>query len=155
MSDTTPLVVTGGGFIVGGVLIGLLLGWLFGADRRRMKRILHGPEVAAHVVGVMEDEGEVDQIYGVGGTGFAPVVSFHTADGEQVTASGQHVFAGNRRRVPAVGTTMRVRYDPGDPRQIYIRGWDAAARGLSIYLIPGPFLVFLGLMMIVSAFATG
>ena len=134
------------------VVTGLLLRWLFGAGHRQMRRILHGPQVTARVVGVVAHEGEEDPIYGGGGGGFAPVVNFHSADGEQVTASGQYVFASNRHRVPAVGTAMQVRYDPRDPRQIYVRGWDAGARELSACLAIGPFLVFLGVLMVVSAF---
>ena len=155
MNNTTPLAVSGGAVIVGGLLIGLLLRWLFGHDHRQMRRILHGPVVTAHVVGVVEHEGEEDQIYGVGGGGFAPVVSFRRADAEPVTASGQFVFARSRRRVPAVGTTMQVHYDPRDPGQIYIRGWDAGARGFSVLLAIGPLLVLLGVLMVVSAFVTG
>ena len=157
VNDPTPLAVTGGGLIVAGVLIGLLLRWLFGAGHRQMRSILRGPGVAAQVVGVVEREGEEDPIHGGGGGGggFAPIVSFRTVDGVPVTASGQYVFAGNRRRVPALGTTMRVCYDPRDPRQIYIRGWDAGARVSSVFIAVGPLLVLLGMLMVVSAFVTG
>jgi Protein of unknown function (DUF3592) len=155
MNDTTPLAVTGGAVIAGGVLTGLLLRWLFGAGCRQMRRILHGPRVTAQVVGVVEHEGGENPVYGGGGGGFAPVVSFLSADGEPVTASGQYVFAGNRHRVPAAGTTVQVHHDPRDPRQIYIRGWDAGARGLSVVLAIGPLLVFTGVLMVVSAFVTG
>jgi uncharacterized protein DUF3592 len=155
MNDPTPLAVAGGGLIVGGVLIGLLLRWMFGADRREMRGILRGPQASARVVGIVEREGGEDPIYGGGGGGFAPVVSLRTAAGETVRASGRHVFAGNRRRVPEPGTTMQVRYDPRDPRRIYIRRWDAATRGTFAYLAVGPLLVLLGIALVVSAFVTG
>jgi hypothetical protein len=151
----TPLAVAGGAVIVGGLLAGLLLRWCFGAGHRQLRRIRRGPVVTAQVVGVVEHTGDEDPVYGGGGGGFAPVVSFRGADGEPVTASGQYVFAGRRHRVPAVGTTMRVNYDPGDPGQIYIRGWDAGARGLSVVLAAGPLLVFLGALMVVSAILAG
>jgi hypothetical protein len=153
MNDTTGLAVTGGVFIVAGLLIWLLLRWLLGAAHRQMRRIRHGPRVTAQVVGVVEHEGEEDPIYGGSGGGFAPVVSFRRVDGEPVTASGQYIFAG-RRRVPAVGTTMQVHYDPRDPSQIYIRGWDNGGRGFGVFLALGPFLVFLGVLLVVSAFVT-
>lgn len=147
MNDMVPLAVTGGAVIVAGVLIGLPLTWLFGADHRQMRRILRGPQVTAQVVGVVEHGTQDGPAYG----GFAPMLSFRSAEGESVTASGHYVFTGNRRRVPAVGTTMRVRYDPRDPRQICIQGWDGAARGLSVFLV-GPLMVFFGVAMVVSAF---
>jgi Protein of unknown function (DUF3592)/Mu transposase, C-terminal len=154
-SGMTPLAVTGGAVIAVGVMTGLLLWWLFGVGHRRMRRILRGPQVTAQVVGVVVHEGEEDPIYGGGGGGFAPVVSFRSAGGEPVTASGQYALAGSRHRVPAVGTTVQVRYDPRDPRQVYIRGWDAGARALSASLAIGPLLVFLGALMVVSAFVVG
>lgn len=147
-----PLAIVGSAIVAVGVLIGLLFRWMFAADCRQMRAILHGPSVTAQVVGIVEREGEEDPVYGGGGDGFAPVVSFRTVDGESVTASGKYVFAGNRRRVPAVGTTMRVQYDPGDPARIYIRGWDSRARGVGGFLAAGPIVVFLGAVMLVIAF---
>lgn len=155
MGNATPLAVTGGAMFAVGALLGLLLRWMFGTDQRQMSRIRRGPLVTALVVGAVEHEGEEDPIYGGGGGGFAPTVSFSTADGQSVTASGQYVFAGNRRRAPATGTTLRVRYDPGDPQKIYIPGWDAAARGIRVILAVGPLLMLVGVVMIVSALATG
>jgi hypothetical protein len=154
-----PDAITGGALIAGGVLIGLLFRWLVGEAYCQMRRIRRGLQVTAQVVGVVEHEGEEDPVYGGGGRGFAPVVSFRSADGDQVTASGQFVFAGNHHRVPAVGATMKVHYDPHDPRQIYIRGWDAASRPLSLFFLVllaiGPLIVLMGAYMLVIAFVTG
>jgi hypothetical protein len=59
-----PDVITGGALIAGGVLVGLLLRWLVGEGCRQTRRIWHGPQVTARVVGVVEREGEEDPIYG-------------------------------------------------------------------------------------------
>jgi hypothetical protein len=64
---------------------------LFGGQ---LRRILHGPQATAQVVGVVENESEEDPIYGGGGRGFAPVVSFRSADGGLVTASAVGGVAG-------------------------------------------------------------
>lgn len=149
MNGIVPLAVTGGAVIVAGVLIALPLTWLLGADHRQMRRIRRGPQATARVVGIAEHGTQESQIRDAGG--FAPVLRFRSMAGESVTASGHYVFAGNRGRVPAVGTTMRVRYDPRDPRQICIQGWDGAARGLSVFLV-GPLMVFFGVAMVVGAF---
>lgn len=155
MSSTAPLAITGGVMMGIGVLTGLLLQLLFGADHRQMRRVRHGPRVTAQVVGMVEHDGEEDPIYGGGGGGFAPILSFRSVDGEEVRANGQYVFDGSPRRVPPVGATMQVHYDPRDPRKIFIRGWDGAARGISVLLVIGPVVMFIGLVMVVSAFVAG
>jgi hypothetical protein len=85
-----------------------------------------GIEVTAHVVGMNVEYGEEDQIYGGGGTSYAPVVSFRTLDGQPVRVASQHSSSGHRR-VPKAGTTVKVRYAPGNPRRIHISGWDLPA----------------------------
>jgi uncharacterized protein DUF3592 len=147
----TVLAVTGGIVIVIGALVTALF-LAVGHGSTQVAR--RGIEVAARVVGTVEHGGEPDPVYGGGGGGggFAPVVSFCTVDGEVVAASSRHVY-GSRRRVPAPGTAVRVRYDPGNPREIYIRGWDTPARFmLPGFVAGGVAIVLAGAYLLVSAF---
>jgi hypothetical protein len=149
VSATVVLAIVGGVVLVAGALLtGLALALARGPAAVARRSI----EVTAQVVGSMEIEGEADPIYGGGGGGHAPVVSFRTRDGEVVAASSQRVYR-PRRGVPTVGTAMRVRYDPWNPRQIHIRGWDAPARFVFVDLVTGGVIVtLLGAFLIVIAF---
>jgi hypothetical protein len=131
------LAIVGGLFAVIGVALAALACWVFRAE----SRVMRGVEVTAQVVGSVEEYSEEDPIFGTGGTRYVPQVRFRTPDGE-VTAKSSRVLSGNPRRVPRVGATVRLRYDPAAPTSVYIHGWDAPARTLPYVLLGAGLLTF-------------
>jgi hypothetical protein len=150
MNDTVVLALVGVLVMAIGAALLVFLVHLRRGDSQVARR---GIEVTAQVVGAVEHEGEEDPIYGGGGGGWAPVVTFRTIDGELVSASSERVYAGARRRVPTDGTSFRIRYNPGNPRDIYIRGWDTPARFMFPgFVTAGIVTVLLGAFIVYLAF---
>lgn len=130
----------------GRVLIGLPLTWLFGADHRRMRRILRGPQVIAQVVGVVEHGTQDGPAYG----GFAPMLRFRS-----VGSAGHGEWPLRIHRKPSPGACGRYRYAgplrPSRPPPDLHPGLGRRARGLWVFLVR-PLMVFFGVAMVVSAF---
>jgi hypothetical protein len=80
---------------------------------RRLSATLRGASVAGRVRGHEERETE-------DGVSYLPIVEFNDS------AGNVHRFtsvAGRGTRTPAVGTAVRVRYLPGDPKVAYIQSF--------------------------------
>jgi uncharacterized protein DUF3592 len=111
--------------------------------------------VTAAVVGVAHHDGEEDPSYGLGGGGWAPVVRFRTEDGRTVEGTSRQVFAGNPRRVPAVGTLLEIRYAPGDPGEVYLWGWGPERSLPAVRVGSAASVVLVGVLFVVVAFVVG